>query len=99
MLLEAGLLAVFFAPKGLRPRIAVKSCPSRFARFMLIWEWFRISLRVRRRQVGERRHPMAKSHRSRSLLRKWAAADLDWLVRAALAARVSRTHGGNYSAD
>ncbi len=42
MLLEAGLVALFFAPAGIRPGIGVRSAPSRIARFLLVWEWFRI---------------------------------------------------------
>ncbi len=42
MLLEAGFLALFLAPGGLRPGLAGMSPPSRIARFMLVWEWFRI---------------------------------------------------------
>jgi hypothetical protein len=42
MLLEAGFLALFFAPGGLRPRWGAKSLPLRAALFLLQWEWFRI---------------------------------------------------------
>jgi hypothetical protein len=42
MLLEAGVLSIFFAPRGVRPRLGVSDPPSRFALFMLRWEWFRI---------------------------------------------------------
>jgi len=42
MLLEAGLLSIFFAPRGFRPRLGVESPPSRASLFMLRWEWFRI---------------------------------------------------------
>src|SRR3954451_10460379 len=42
MLLEAGFLSVFFAPGGLRPGLAEHDPPSRLARFLLVWEWFRI---------------------------------------------------------
>lgn len=42
MLLEAGFIALFFAPPGLRPGIAASHPPSRFSRFLLQWEWFRI---------------------------------------------------------
>ncbi|MFL5440883.1 MAG: lipase maturation factor family protein [Myxococcales bacterium] len=44
MLLEAGFLSVFFAPRGVRPRLGVLDPPSRLARFLLVWEWFRIYL-------------------------------------------------------
>jgi Lipase maturation factor len=42
MLLEAGFLALFFAPAGLRPRLGANSPPSRASYFLLQWEWFRI---------------------------------------------------------
>ena len=42
MLLEAGFIAVFFAPAGLRPGFGVASPPSRASLFLLQWEWFRI---------------------------------------------------------
>src|SRR6202008_4273918 len=42
MLLEAGFLALFFTPRGFRPRLGFLSPPSRAALFLLQWEWFRI---------------------------------------------------------
>jgi lipase maturation factor 1 len=42
MLLEAGFIALFFAPSGLRPRFGQASPPQRAALFLLQWEWFRI---------------------------------------------------------
>jgi hypothetical protein len=42
MLLEAGFLALFLAPSGLRPRWGERSLASRAALFLLLWEWFRI---------------------------------------------------------
>ncbi len=42
MLLEAGFLALFFAPRGLRPGWGAHDPPSRMAWFLLQWEWFRI---------------------------------------------------------
>jgi hypothetical protein len=42
MLLEAGFIALFFAPPGLRPRLGPASPPSRISLFLLQWEWFRI---------------------------------------------------------
>jgi hypothetical protein len=42
MLLEAGFLSIFFAPRGVRPGLGVTDPPSRFSLFMLRWEWFRI---------------------------------------------------------
>ena len=42
MLLEAGFLSIFFAPRGVRPRLGATDPPSRFSLFMLRWEWFRI---------------------------------------------------------
>lgn len=42
MLLEAGFLALFVAPSGLRPGWGRRSPASRAAYFLLLWEWFRI---------------------------------------------------------
>ena len=42
MLLEAGFLSWFFAPRGSRPGLGATDPPSRFSLFMLRWEWFRI---------------------------------------------------------
>jgi lipase maturation factor 1 len=42
MLLEAGFLALFFAPPGWRPRLGYDHPPSRASMFLLQWEWFRI---------------------------------------------------------
>jgi lipase maturation factor 1 len=42
MLLEAGFISLFFAPRGLRPRLGEASPPSRASRFLLLWECFRI---------------------------------------------------------
>jgi lipase maturation factor 1 len=42
MLLEAGFLALFFAPPGLRPGLGAVHPPSRASLFLLQWEWFRI---------------------------------------------------------
>jgi hypothetical protein len=42
MLLEAGFIALFFAPRGFRPGFGMASPPSRASLFLLQWEWFRI---------------------------------------------------------
>ena len=42
MLLEAGFIALFFAPGGLRPGTGAAQPPSRASLFLLQWEWFRI---------------------------------------------------------
>jgi lipase maturation factor 1 len=42
MLLEAGFIALFFAPPGLRPGLGGENPPSRASLFLLQWEWFRI---------------------------------------------------------
>ena len=42
MLLEAGFLSFFFAPRGARPGLGETDPPSRFSLLMLRWEWFRI---------------------------------------------------------
>src|ERR1017187_1311531 len=42
MLLEAGFIALFFAPPGIRPGLGRALPPSRASLFLLQWEWFRI---------------------------------------------------------
>jgi lipase maturation factor 1 len=42
MLLEAGFIALFFAPHGLRPGLGVGQPPIRASVLLLLWEWFRI---------------------------------------------------------
>jgi lipase maturation factor 1 len=42
MLLEAGFIALFFSPHGLRPGLGVGQPPIRASVFLLLWEWFRI---------------------------------------------------------
>jgi hypothetical protein len=42
MLLEAGFIALFFAPPGLRPGLGRTHGASRASQFLLQWEWFRI---------------------------------------------------------
>jgi hypothetical protein len=42
MLLEAGFLALFFAPRGLRPGLGSRHPPSRASLWLLRWEWLRI---------------------------------------------------------
>jgi hypothetical protein len=42
MLLEAGFIALFFAPPGFRPGWSERHPPSRASLFLLQWEWFRI---------------------------------------------------------
>jgi len=42
MLLEAGFIALFFTPPGIRPGLGAAHTPSRASTFLLLWEWFRI---------------------------------------------------------
>jgi lipase maturation factor 1 len=42
MLLEAGFIALFFAPRGFRPGWGETQAPSRASLFLLVWECFRI---------------------------------------------------------
>ncbi len=42
MLLEAGFIALFFAPPGFLPGLGRANRPSRASLFLLQWEWFRI---------------------------------------------------------
>jgi lipase maturation factor 1 len=56
MLLEAGFIALFFAPAGFWPRLGQASAPSRLSRFLLQWEWLRIYFEsgVAKIQSGDR---------------------------------------------
>ncbi len=42
MLLEAGFIALFLAPRGFRPGLGANAPSSRASLFLLQWEWFRI---------------------------------------------------------
>jgi lipase maturation factor 1 len=42
MLLEAGFISLFLAPRGVWPGWGARSAPARAAIFLLLWEWFRI---------------------------------------------------------
>lgn len=42
MLLEAGFISLFFAPRSILPGLGAASAPSRASLFLLQWEWFRI---------------------------------------------------------
>jgi len=42
MLLEAGFIALFYAPRGVLPGWGADHPPSRASMFLLQWEWFRI---------------------------------------------------------
>src|SRR5277367_4243738 len=42
MLLEAGFLSLFVAPRGFRPGLAESNSPVRTAIYLILWEWFRI---------------------------------------------------------
>ena len=42
MLLEAGFLSIWFAPRGLWPGLGARYPASRLSLFLLRWEWFRI---------------------------------------------------------
>jgi hypothetical protein len=42
MLLEAGFIALFLAPRGFWPGLGADSPPSRASYLLLAWEWFRI---------------------------------------------------------
>jgi lipase maturation factor 1 len=42
MLLEAGCISLFFAPRGFRPGLGLAWPPSRASLFLLQWEWLRI---------------------------------------------------------
>lgn len=42
MLLEAGFISLFVAPRGWKPGLGSDDPPSKLSLFMLLWEWFRI---------------------------------------------------------
>jgi lipase maturation factor 1 len=42
MLLEAGFISLFFAPRGVRPGLGATNPGSRASLFLLQWKWFRI---------------------------------------------------------
>ena len=42
MLLEAGFISIWFAPRGIFPGLGALDPPSRISLFLLRWEWFRI---------------------------------------------------------
>jgi len=42
MLLEAGFISIWFAPRGLRPGLGAHDPPSPASLWLLRWEWFRI---------------------------------------------------------
>jgi hypothetical protein len=42
MLLEAGFISLFFAPRGIRPGLGAMNPGSRASWLLLLWEWFRI---------------------------------------------------------
>jgi hypothetical protein len=42
MLMEASFLGLFYAPRGLYPRLGATSPPSRASLWLMRWEWFRI---------------------------------------------------------
>ena len=42
MLLEAGFISLFFAPRGFWPKLGGSDAPSHASRFLLLWECFRI---------------------------------------------------------
>jgi hypothetical protein len=42
MLLEAGFISLFLAPRGWKPGLGTDDPPSKLSVFLLLWEWFRI---------------------------------------------------------
>ncbi len=63
MLLEAGFLALFFAPRGLWPVPGeAQVLPARASLFLLLWEWFRIYFESGIVKAAERRCGMAQLH-------------------------------------
>ena len=63
MLLEAGFIALFFSPSGIRPGLGRTSWPSRAGLFLLQWEWFPHLLRIRSSKDHRRRSGVAQLYR------------------------------------
>ena len=89
MLLEAGFLSLFLAPGGFRPGLGEKQPPVRTALYLLLWEWFRIYFESGVAKIAGQRPRVAQLHGIGRVLSKWAAANLDRLVRTAFSALVS----------
>ena len=96
MLLEAGFLALFFAPRGLWPGWGIHSPPPRAALFLLQWEWFRIYFESGIVKLLSRRSRVASPHRDGRVLPERSAAHLCRLVRRSICRTGSRsaTAGG-----
>ncbi len=90
MLLEAGFIAIFFAPAGFRPGLG--RCVAAIARQPVPSAVGMVShlLRIRRGEDCRRRPGVASLHGDGRVLPERSAADLDRLVHAASAALVPR---------
>ena len=64
MLLEAGFISLFFAPRGLMPGWGAVHPPSRASLFLLQWEWFRIYFESGMVKIVSGDTAMAHSHRN-----------------------------------
>ncbi len=86
MLLEASAAAFVLAPRGFRPGFGASQPPSRAARFVLLWECFRIyfSPASRRSQAAIRAGAISRRW---TTITKTVRSDVDQLVDAAAAAR------------
>jgi hypothetical protein len=81
MLLEAGFIALFFAPRGMLPGWGAHDPPSRMSQFLLQWEWFRIYFRVGHGEAAERRRGVAQLYGDGRVLPERTAANVDRVVR------------------
>ena len=97
MLLEAGFISIFFAPRGLRPGLGAADPPSQASLFMLRWEWFRIYFESGIAKLASGDVALAESHGDGRLLPERPAARVARLVCAAPAALVSRAHGRRHA--
>ena len=90
LLLEAGFLAIFFAPLQLLPRPFARSAAVANRPLAAAAAAVQAHVLVRLRETVERRPELAQSHRAHVSLSNPAAADVDWLVCQPIAAVVSK---------
>ena len=91
LLLEAGFLAIFFAPLQLLPRAFAGSAAVAARALAAAVAVVQAHVFVRLRETVERRPELAQSHRAHVSLPNPAAADVDWLVCEPIAVVVSKS--------
>ncbi len=99
MLLEAGFLVLFFAPRGIMPGWGIASPPSRASLFLLQWEWFRIYFESGIVKLLSGDEEWRNFTAMDEYYQNGPLAHLDRMVRGAFAALVSRGHGGSHVGD